>query len=61
MFERKQQSWYDNICFEEALKQIRLPISTYRQLRGDLTETYKTLTNEYNPEICKNFLEQKKR
>ena len=41
-------------------KKLRLPTLTYRRLRGDLIETYKILTNKYDPEICENFIELRK-
>ena len=51
---------YENLCYENRLRKLNLPTLTYRRLRGDLIETYKTLTNKYDPEICENFIELRK-
>ena len=51
---------YDNLSYEEIFKKLRLPTLTYRRLRGDLIETYKILTNKYDPEIGENLIELRK-
>ena len=51
---------YENLSYEDRLRKPNLPTLTYRRLRGDLIETYKILTNKYDPEICENFIELRK-
>ena len=40
-----------DLSYEERLKKLRLPTLTYRRARGDMIETYKMLSGEYDPEV----------
>lgn len=42
-----------NLTYEERLRKIGLPTLTYRRIRGDMIETYKILTEKYDPEVSK--------
>jgi len=36
----------------DRLKQLNLPSPTYRRSRGDMIETYKLLTGEYDQQVA---------
>ena len=43
------------LTYEEGLRKIGLPTLAYRRIRGDMIETYKILTQKYDPEVS-NFI-----
>ena len=43
------------LTYEERLRKIGLPTLAYRRIRGDMIETYKILSQKYDPEVS-NFI-----
>ena len=43
------------LTYEERLRKIGLPTFAYRRIRDDMIETYKILSQKYNPEVS-NFI-----
>ena len=39
------------LTYEERLRKIGLPTITYRRIRGDMKETFKILSQKYDPEV----------
>ena len=46
---------FDNLEYKERLKKLKLPTLTYRRLKGDLIETFKILSQKYDPGVCEGF------
>ena len=44
-----------NLSYEECLRKINIPTLAYRRIRGDMIETYKILSEKYDPEVS-NFI-----
>ena len=44
-----------NLSYEERLRKINIPTLAYRRIRGDMVETYKILSEKYDPEVS-NFI-----
>ena len=44
-----------NLSYEERLRKINIPTLAYRRIRGDMIETYKILSEKYDPEVS-NFI-----
>ena len=43
------------LSYEERLRKTNIPTLAYRRIRGDMIETYKILTEKYDPEV-NNFI-----
>ena len=41
------------VSYEERLRKINIPTLTYQRLHGDMIETYKILSEKYDPEVSK--------
>ena len=52
----KKHLWQNIHCYEERLIKLKLPSLVYRRLRGDYIETFKILTNIYDPLTTKTLL-----
>ena len=46
-----------NMQYEERLRHLKLPTLAYRRLRGDLIDTYKILTQKYDPTVCEGLFQ----
>ena len=44
----KQLPGFKELTYEERLKKLKLPTLRYRSIRGDMIETYKILSGNYN-------------
>ena len=42
-----------NLSYEDRLRRLKVPSLTYRRTRGDMIETYKMLSGEYDPDVNK--------
>ena len=51
----KQIPEMKNMEYADRLKKLKLPTLLYRRMRGDMIETYKILTEKYDPDVS-NFL-----
>lgn len=51
----KQLPGMKELPYEERLRVLNLPTLAYRRVRGDLIETYKILTDKYDPEVSRLF------
>ena len=48
---------FDDLEHRERLKKLKLPTLTFRRLRGDLIETFKILSQNYDPDVCEGFID----
>ena len=55
----RQLPGYKDLPYEERLKLLKLPTLKYRRIRGDMIETYKIMSEKYDPEVS-NFLKMRK-
>ena len=40
-----------NLSYADRLRRLKLPSLTYRRTRGDMIETYKMLSGDYDPDV----------
>ena len=55
----KQLPGMKELPYQERLKVLNLPTLAYRRMRGDLIETYKILTDKYDPVVSRLFTMRK--
>ena len=56
----KQLPGMKELPYQERLKVLNLLTLAYRRMRGDLIETYKILTDKYDPVVSRLFTMRKK-
>ena len=53
----KRISGLNKLSYTQRLKELNLPSLEFRRARGDMIETYKILTNIYDPIITKSLMQ----